>query len=119
MRPRYVFDELKGACPHDIPLVPVGILLEEICVVNKVPRRCQVGQKGWRGPLEVKYGSVVAWCLYGFHHRIGSFAGARNALRGKDDLVVGGLDVLRRQQGSSVVELDPFSYFEGIGKTIL
>ena len=93
-------DVARNAAAVDVlamPLVPM--LVQVLLAVDPVERRRDRRHEGAGRELEVEHQRGVVGRFDGLHHLEERLAGARHALRRKDDLVVCCLDVRRGQRG--------------------
>ena len=112
-----VLDEHERAGAHDVLLVPVHVLRQDVGLVDEVPGRGERLQEGSRRPLELEAHRVGVGRLHRLDHRVGGLADACDVGRREDDLVVGGLDVPRRHV-APVVELHALADLEGVGQPV-
>src|SRR5262249_59863323 len=83
-----VLDEAERPCTHDVPLVPTDIALEDVRLVNPVPRRRQRVNERRRWPLELEGDDIRFRRLDGLDLEILALARGRDSGRGVDDLLV-------------------------------
>ena len=108
-----MLDEDEGAGAHDVRLVPADVALEDVRLVDPVPRRRQRVDERGRRPPELERDDVRLGRLDGLDLEVFALAGRRDPRRGVDDLLVGGAHVARRHL-AAVVELHPATELEHI-----
>ena len=118
LRPLDVRDEREGPRAHDVRLVPVLVLRQDVGLVDPVPGRGEVQQQGRLGPLQAKAHRVRVGRLHHLHRGVGVLAQRLDPRGREDDPVVGGLDVLRRHL-AAVVELHALVELEGVDQAVL
>ena len=112
-----VLHQGEGSGAHDVLLVPVHVLRQDVGAVDEVVGRQQRGDERAGGILELEAHRVGIGRLDGLDHRVLPLARRAYACRRENDLVVGGLDVLRGH-GATVVELDAPPQLEVVGPAV-
>jgi hypothetical protein len=113
-----VLDEQEGPGAHDVRLVPMHVLGQDVGLVDPVPGRGQVQEERRLRPLEAETDRVG---IRGFHHfdRVIGILAQRLDPRGReDDLVVRRLDVLRGHL-AAIVELHALAQLERVDQAVL
>ena len=113
----HVLDEDEGARAHDVRLVPVHVLRQDVGPVDPVEGRGESGDERRRRPLEAEHDRGGVRGLHRLDGRVLAFAERDDARGRKDDLVVGRLHVLRGQV-AAVVELHPATEPERVGPAV-
>ncbi len=118
VRTLHVLHEDEGAAAHDMRLVPVHVLRENVGLVDPVEGRRQRGDERGRGPFEAEDNGRRIGRLDRLDGRVLPLA-ERHHVRGRvDDLVIRRLHVLRREV-AAVVEFHAATKLEGVRPAVL
>ena len=113
-----VLDERERPGSHDVLLVPVHVLREDVGLVDEVVGRQERRDERARLLFQLEHDGQRVRCFDRGDIRVLALAGRADAGGREDDLVVGGLYVFRRHV-RAVVELDALAQLERIGQPVV